>query len=75
MSVESILMDIVELQAECKNLIAQHNLTPKGLRDLVIPFRDKYKITDLQAFEIARDKVGIAGIIEFIEAIKERKGE
>ena len=75
MSVESILRDVVELQENYELLIFQCNFTKKNLCNLVTPFRDKYKITDSQALEIARSKVSIKDIVEFIEAIKERKGE
>lgn len=52
--------EIVRLQEEYKKLLSSKKLTKKAMCELVIPFRDKYGLTDLQALRIARDEMPLA---------------
>ena len=74
MSAEIILRDIVELQTEYQHLIEQRNLTKKNICDLVIPFRDKYELTDTQALKVARSEISLKEILEIIKK-NNKKGE
>lgn len=56
------MREVGELQEKYKNLIKRKNLTKKSMCELVIPFRDKYKLTDLQALQIARGELSILEI-------------
>lgn len=58
----NIMNDIADLQTNYQMLIDEKRLTKKAMCDLVIPFRDKYKLTDSQALQVARDKLTIAEI-------------
>ena len=41
-------------------------MTKKAICDLVIPFRDKYNLTDLQALQIARNELSMSEIAELL---------
>ena len=41
-------------------------MTKKAMCDLVIPFRDKYGLSDLQALMIARNEMSISEIAELL---------
>lgn len=57
-----IIRDIAILQEKWQELIDNECLTKKAMCDLCIPFRDKYKLTDKQTLQIARNEVDIATI-------------
>ena len=63
----NVMKDIGELQANYKKLINTKKLTKKSMCDLVIPFRDKYGLNDLQALQIARNELTISEINQFIK--------
>jgi|LGOV01.1.fsa_nt_gb hypothetical protein len=54
-----IFQEIGNLQENYKKLKKQKKFTKKMICDLVIPFRDKYNLTDIQALQIARDELSI----------------
>lgn len=56
------LKDVAELQRGYENLVRYRDLTKKNLCDLVIPFRDKYGLTDMQALAIARNECSLSYI-------------
>lgn len=58
----NIMNDITDLQTNYQMLIDEKRLTKKAMCDLVIPFRDKYKLKDSQALQVARDELTIAEI-------------
>lgn len=62
----NIMDDIGNLQEKYQDLISQNRLTKRAMCDLVIPFRDKYCLTDLQALQIARNKLTITEINQLI---------
>ena len=43
-----------------------NKLTKKAMCDLVVPFRDKYKLTDLQALMVARNELSISEIADLL---------
>lgn len=63
--------DIVKLQEDYKKLRATKQLTKISMCDLVIPFRDKYGLTDLQALRIARDEMPLAEMADLFEGKEE----
>lgn len=63
---ENILLEIGELQKEYQNLLRTKKLTKKAMCDLVIPFRDKYNLTDLQALQVARNELSVMEMAELI---------
>lgn len=44
----------------------EKKLSKKNMCDLVIPFRDKYNLTDSQALQIARNELSIAEINDLL---------
>lgn len=38
--------------------------------DLLVPFRDKYELTDLQAIRIARKEMGIMEMLDLLEPVE-----
>jgi hypothetical protein len=71
------LKDIANLQRDFEVLIIENRLTKKNLCDLVIPFRDKYGLTDRQALMIARKEYSLSYIDKLlsmeIEALREEQ--
>lgn len=62
-----ILKEIGELQESYQNLLGSKRFTKKDLCDLVIPFRDKYHLTDLEALQITRNEISIKEISILLE--------
>lgn len=54
--------DIADLQDSYTKLMKSCRLTKQTICDLVIPFRDKYKLSDNQALQIARNELTISQI-------------
>lgn len=61
-----LLEDVEKLQDDYQTLIDEHRLNEKSMFDLVCPFRDKYKLTDLQALMVARSKMSISEIFNLL---------
>ncbi len=57
-----LMQEVGELQSEYQKLIDERRSTKKAMCDLVIPFRDKHKLTDIQALQIARAELSIKEI-------------
>lgn len=62
----SVLKEVGELQKSYENL--KKNMTKQAMCDLVVPFRDKYNLSDKDALAIARNELGIIDIAEVLEA-------
>lgn len=58
--------DIADLQESYTKLIKSGGLTKQTICKLVIPFRDKYKLSDNQALQIARNELTISQIRDII---------
>lgn len=58
--------EIVELQKSYQNLVVNKRLTKKAICDLVIPFRDRHGLTDVQALSIARNEMPLAKMLEVL---------
>lgn len=63
------LNEIVELQKGYQKLFDSQKLTKRAMCELVVPFRDKYGLSDLEALQIARDELTTSEISEFINRI------
>ena len=63
---ENLLREIGELQNGYQNLLKTKKLTKKEMCNLVIPFRDKYNLTDLQALQVARNELSVMEMAELI---------
>lgn len=63
------LNEIVELQKRYQKLFDDKKLTKRAICELVIPFRDKYGLSDLEALQIARNELTISEISEFINKV------
>ena len=59
--------EIAKLQMDYNSLKLNNQLSKKAICDLVIPFRDKYNLSDKDALAIARNEMSI---IDMVEAIK-----
>ena len=64
--IENLLREIGELQNGYQNLLKTKKLTKKEMCNLVIPFRDKYNLTDLQALQVARNELSVIEMAELI---------
>ena len=62
-----LMKEVGELQSEYQKLIDERRLTKKAMCDLVIPFRDKHKLTDIQALQIARAELSIKEISDMLK--------
>lgn len=63
---DSLMSDVANLQIEYQKLIDESRLSKKAMCDLVIPFRDKYGLKDLQALQIARAELSISEINDLL---------
>lgn len=62
--------DIANLQKKYEKLLETGYVTKKDLCDLVIPFRNKYKLTDIQALKITRNEVSIEQMIDWCKEVE-----
>lgn len=62
-----LLKEIAELQTAYNRLAVTKKLSKKAICDLVIPFRDKYGLSDKSALMIARSEVSFADVIEIFK--------
>ena len=60
------IREIVRLQEGYQSLLNKGKLTKKAMCDLVIPFRDRHGLTDLQALRIARKEMELAEMLEVL---------
>lgn len=58
------------IQKKYQKLVNENKLTKKAMCDLIVPFRDKYELTDLQAIRIARKEMGIMEMIDLLEPVE-----
>lgn len=56
---DNVMNEVGNLQKSYNSLIENGKLTKKAMCDLVVPFRDKYGLSDLQALMIARNEMSI----------------
>ena len=63
------LNEIVRLQKRYQKLVDDKKLTKLAICELVIPFREKYGLSDLEALQIARNELTISEISEFINRV------
>ena len=62
------MKEIGILQDNYRKLEKNGKLTKKNICDLVIPFRDKYNLTDLEALQVVRNELTILQIVELLES-------
>lgn len=68
-----ILHEIIDLQDDYNKLRFQGKLTKQNICDLVIPFRDKYQLSDKDALRIARNELSLKEIVELINLLESKK--
>lgn len=68
---DNLMSDVANLQTGYQKLIDESRLSKKAMCDLVVPFRDKYGLKDLQALQIARAELSISEINDLLN--KERE--
>lgn len=56
-----------ELQEKYQTLVRTKRLSKKAICELCVPFRDKYKLTDLQTLRIARKEFDLSQLILIYE--------
>lgn len=61
-----LLYEIGTLQDKYRSLRRQQKLTKQAICQLVIPFRDKYGLTDVQALQITRNKCTLTEIADML---------
>lgn len=61
---ERFFKEAAELQENYQNLIDNGKLTKKNMCQLCVPFRDKYKLTDLQTLRIARKEMDLSEMVD-----------
>lgn len=59
---DNLMNDVANLQSGYQRLVNGKKLSKRAMCDLVIPFRDKYKLKDSQALQIARAELSISEI-------------
>lgn len=62
-----ILHEIIDLQETYRKLQRQKKLTKQNICDLVIPFRDKYQLSDKDALRIVRSEVSLKELVAILE--------
>lgn len=67
----NFLKEVAQLQKQYKRLVDSKKLTKKAMCELCVPFKDKYKLTDIQTLKIARQEVTIPDCISIYEQIVE----
>lgn len=63
---ENVMNEVGNLQKSYNSLIENGKLTKKAMCDLVVPFKDKYGLSDLQALMIARNEMSIPEMAELL---------
>lgn len=63
---DNVMNEVGNLQKSYNSLIENGKLTKKAMCDLVVPFRDKYGLSDLQALMIARNEMSIPEMAELM---------
>lgn len=63
---ENLFKEVGNLQSSYQRLCRSNKLSKKAICNLVIPFRDKYNLTDLQALQIARNELSVAEIADIL---------
>ena len=58
------LSDVIEIQKTYKSL---GNFTKKQLCDAMIPYRDKFKLTDREVLAIARNELSLDELSNILE--------
>lgn len=71
----SIMREVAELQEAYQRLIDENRFTKRAMCDLCIPFRDKYRLTDLQTLRIARKEMDLLEMVNLLEGLKDGKGD
>lgn len=65
-AMENLLREVGNLQSNFQKLCRSNKVSKKAICNLVIPFRDKYNLTDLQALQIARNELSVAEIADLL---------
>lgn len=63
---QNLMKEVGKLQDDYQKLVNGNKLTKKAMCNLVVPFRDKYKLTDLQALMVARNELSISEIADLL---------
>jgi hypothetical protein len=63
---ENLMREIGELQNDYRKLVNGKKLTKRAMCNLVIPFRNKYNLTDLQALQVARNELSILEMADLL---------
>ena len=63
---EMFFKEASELQEKLSRFNRQQKLTKKAMCDLCVPFRDKYKLTDLQTLRIARKEMDLSEMVALV---------
>lgn len=61
-----LMEEIAKLQMDYNNLKLNNKLSKKAICNLVIPFRDKYCLSDKDALSIARNEMSIIDMVDTI---------
>ena len=61
-----IMKEIADLQKEYRKLLRNKKLTKKAMCDLVVPFRDKYKLSNKDALAIVRNELSLTQIVKIM---------
>lgn len=60
------IREVANLQKEYQKLVDNKKLSKKPICELCVPFRNKYKLTDLQVLRIARKEMELSEIIDLL---------
>lgn len=61
------LEEVLEIQEGYQMLAKNKKLTKKAICGLVTPFKNRYRLTDLQVLQIARNELSVAEIVALLK--------
>jgi len=62
----NVMREVVTLQKQYQDLVKIKHFTKKAMCDLLVPFRDKYNLSDSQALAIARNEMPLDTMVEVL---------
>ena len=65
----NMMHEIIGLQEQYHKLYISNNLTKSAICELVIPFRDKFELSDVEALNIAKEFCSMERIVRLAEKI------
>ncbi|WP_050793327.1 hypothetical protein [Ruminococcus albus] len=65
----NLIQEILELQKQYHKLYTSSKITKSAICELVVPFRDKYELSDVEALNIAKEFCSMERIVRLAEKL------